>query len=134
MASSMDKGSYQSEFSRWQAVVQRDRNADGRFIYGVTSTGIYCRPGCASRQPKRENVRFFDYRQEAEDAGFRPCKRCQPQASKPVDPAADAVKIACQLIETAERPPTLAQLADAVGLSKYHFHRMFRRVLGITPS
>ncbi len=134
MASLISKNSYQSESSRWRAVAARDKGADGCFVYGVATTGIYCRPGCPSRQPKRENVRFFEHHQAAEDAGYRPCKRCQPQAAEPFDAAADAVKVACQLIETAERPPTLAQLADAVGLSKYHFHRLFKRVVGITPN
>jgi AraC family transcriptional regulator of adaptative response/methylated-DNA-[protein]-cysteine methyltransferase len=124
---------YVSPSSRWQAVTQRDPQADGLFLYGVATTGIYCRPVCPSRLPNRENVRFFDSWQAAEEAGFRPCKRCAPRAPQHTDPSRQIVLRACQLIDTAEKPPTLAQLAAAVDLSPYHFHRLFKKVVGITP-
>jgi AraC family transcriptional regulator of adaptative response/methylated-DNA-[protein]-cysteine methyltransferase len=118
--------------SRWKAVVERDVKADGYFFYGVTTTGIYCRPGCASRLPKRENVQFFDDAQTAEAAGFRPCKRCSPGAAV-ADPALEAVIQACRMIDEAQQPPSLDELAGAVGFSKYHFHRLFKRFVGVTP-
>ncbi|RME98241.1 MAG: helix-turn-helix domain-containing protein, partial [Chloroflexi bacterium] len=122
-----------SEAGRWRAVVQRDPQADGAFVYAVATTGIYCRPTCSSRRPNRENARFFDTWQQAEEAGFRPCKRCTPQTSVAPNTAVDAVAQACQIIEQAEQEPSLKQLADAVGLSPYHFHRLFKKTVGITP-
>ena len=80
---------FTSESSRWHAVVQRNPQSDGAFVYGVVTTGIYCRPGCSSRLPNRENARFFDSWQIAEKDGFRPCKRCTPQTSEALNPAAD---------------------------------------------
>jgi AraC family transcriptional regulator of adaptative response/methylated-DNA-[protein]-cysteine methyltransferase len=124
---------FHSESSRWQAVNQRDPQADGAFFYGVVTTGIYCRPTCASRLPNRENVRFFDGWQAAESAGFRPCKRCSPRQPRAADPAREIVLRACRLIEMAEKPPTLAQLAADVGLSPAYFHRLFKKWVGITP-
>jgi AraC family transcriptional regulator of adaptative response/methylated-DNA-[protein]-cysteine methyltransferase len=128
------KQSYATEDSRWQAVVERDARAEGHFLYGVKTTGIYCRPGCASRLPRQENVLFFDDFETAEAAGYRPCKRCTPQAPKAVDPAVDAVVQACRMIEEAKQPPSLDELADAAGYSKYHFHRLFKRIVGVTPA
>lgn len=134
MSSTMrDTESFVTESSRWQAVVDRDVRADGAFVYAVTTTGIYCRPGCASRLPNRENVRFFGTWQAAEGAGFRPCKRCTPQLAVVPDTATDAVMRACAIIEAAEKPPSLQQLADAVGLSPSYFHRLFRKTVGVTP-
>jgi len=116
---------------RWAAVLRRDRMMDGRFVTGVLSTGIYCRPSCAARHPKRGNVRFFANGEEARDFGLRPCLRCRPDQL-----AADEAGIAqaIQLIETAEEQPTLEQLAEAAGYSPYHFHRLFRRATGVTPA
>lgn len=119
--------------ARWKAVRTRDATADGLFFYAVTTTGIYCRPGCASRRPKRENVRYFESTTAAAAAGFRPCKRCRPQETSPDDPARQAILRACRLIEEAEQPPSLDELAAAAGLSKYHFHRLFKKTLGVTP-
>jgi AraC family transcriptional regulator of adaptative response/methylated-DNA-[protein]-cysteine methyltransferase len=119
--------------SRWQAVKQRDPRADGLFLYGVSTTGIYCRPVCPSRLPNRVNVQFFDNWLAAEQAGYRPCKRCTPHAPQRSDPSREIILRACQLIDTAEKTPTLAQLAAAVDLSPYYFHRLFKRVVGITP-
>lgn len=115
----------------WRAVLARDRASDGRFVTGVLTTGIYCRPSCAARHPKRGNVRFFADGAAARVAGLRPCLRCRPDAV-----AADELGLAraLALIEAAESPPTLAQLAAAAGYSPYHFHRLFKRATGVTPA
>jgi AraC family transcriptional regulator of adaptative response/methylated-DNA-[protein]-cysteine methyltransferase len=118
---------------RWDAVVARDAEFDGRFYYAVASTGVYCRPSCAARLPNRENVRFFASAAAAERAGFRPCKRCKPDQAPLKELRAEKVARACRLIETAEREPTLDALADAVGVSPYHFHRLFKAATGVTP-
>lgn len=117
--------------ARWLACVGRDRRADGSFVLAVRTTRIYCRPSCPARQARRENCRFFASPQAAEAAGYRACKRCRPDSS-PVDPHA-AITRACRIIETAESPPRLDDLARAVGLSPFHFHRRFREVTGLTP-
>lgn len=127
-----DEQDFGTDEARWRAVSERLPEADGRFYYGVTTTGIYCRPVCASRRPHRENVRFFDSPAAAETAGFRPCKRCAPDTDA-VDPGLAAVIQACRLIDDAEQAPSLAELADAVGFSKYHFQRIFKRHVGLSP-
>lgn len=129
----MNIDKYSSASSRWQAVLERDPSADTEFVYGVVTTGVYCRPQCASRKPKRDNVRFFDTWQSAEEAGFRPCKRCAPQAAFTPNPAVDAVVRACALIEQSERAPSLEKLAIEVGLSVAHFQRLFKKTVGVTP-
>jgi AraC family transcriptional regulator of adaptative response/methylated-DNA-[protein]-cysteine methyltransferase len=113
---------------RWGAVVRRDRQADGVFCYAVRTTGVYCRPSCASRRARRENVRFYTTTREAERAGFRPCKRCRPGEPSRGDERAVAVARACRLIETAEDLPGLGDLAKAAGMSRFHFHRVFKAV------
>jgi AraC family transcriptional regulator of adaptative response/methylated-DNA-[protein]-cysteine methyltransferase len=115
----------------WTAVLARDRRADGRFVTGVLTTGIYCRPSCAARHPKRENVRFFASGAEAAAAGLRACLRCKPDEA-----ARDAAAIeqALGLIEGAETPPSLEALAAAAGYSPFHFHRLFKRATGVTPA
>lgn len=118
---------------RWSLVQQRTRSAEPSFIYAVKTTGVYCRPGCSSRLPRRANVVFFDNIWQARAAGFRPCKRCHPDANAPNTEQADAVKVACQLIDEADEPPSLEQLATAVKYSPSHFHRLFKKLLGITP-
>jgi len=133
MNKTMESRKFSNEDSRWEAVVQRNSQAEGAFVYGVMTTGIYCRPVCASRLPYRENVQFFDRWENAEEAGFRPCKRCTPQAAQLPNEAVAAVEKACKMIEEAEKEPTLNQLADAVGLSPAHFHRLFKKTVGITP-
>lgn len=115
----------------WAAVLRRDRRWDGRFVTGVLTTGIYCRPSCAARHPKRENVRFFADRAAAVAAGLRPCRRCRPDET---ERDATALARAIALIDAAEAPPTLADLAAAVGYSPFHFHRLFKRATGITPA
>jgi AraC family transcriptional regulator of adaptative response/methylated-DNA-[protein]-cysteine methyltransferase len=118
---------------RWEALTQRDRRADGAFLYGVATTGVYCRPTCASRLPNRENVRFFDSRAEAERAGYRACKRCRPNEASAGERHADAIRQACALLEQADPPATLDDLAAAAGLSPFHFHRLFKKSVGVTP-
>ena len=119
--------------ARWAAFVARDAAFDGEFFIAVETTGIYCRPSCPAKRAKRENVRFFATAAEAERAGFRPCKRCKPNEPSLVQQHSEKVKEACRLIETAEAEPKLDDLAEAVGLSPYHFHRVFKSVLGVTP-
>lgn len=118
---------------RWRAVRQRDRAADGSFVYSVRTTGVYCRPSCAARLPRRENVRFHATCEEAERAGFRPCKRCRPDGSSLAERQAAAIAKACRMIEGAEELPSLAALARSAGLSRFHFHRVFKAVTGVTP-
>ena len=118
---------------RWAIVQQRDRSAATSFIYAVKTTGIYCRPGCSSRTPRRENVAFFENIGQARAAGFRPCKRCQPDAEELRAEHIDAVQAACKMIDEAEKPPSLQQLATAVHYSPSHFHRLFKQTIGVTP-
>jgi len=118
---------------RWQAVVARDASFDGQFYYSVETTGVYCRPSCAARLAKRTNVRFHDTREDAVQAGFRPCKRCKPDQPSLDQLHAEKIAQACRLIEGADEEPKLVALAEAVGLSSYHFHRIFKQALGVTP-
>jgi len=119
--------------ARWAAVVARDAAFDGRFVSAVETTGIYCRPSCPAKRPNRANVRFYDTAADAERAGFRPCKRCKPGEPSLAEQHAEKVAEACRLIEAAEEELKLDELAAAVGLSPYHFHRIFKAVLGVTP-
>lgn len=122
---------------RWAAVVARSADADGSFYYSVKTTGVYCRPSCGARQARPENVRFHETPEDAERAGFRPCKRCKPDRRSMPEEQAAKVVLACRIIEEAveraESVPGLADLAERVGVSRYHFHRMFRRIAGVTP-
>ena len=122
---------------RWQRVLDRDGGADGAFVYGVTSTGIYCRPSCPARKPAPEKVRFFAVPEAAEQAGFRACKRCRPRQAKAADARLDAVRRACRAIEAAGATdggiPTLARLGRETGLSPHHLQRLFKTFVGISP-
>ena len=118
---------------RWAAIATRDGSADGTFWYSVRTTGVYCRPSCAARLPRPENVAFHATREHAERAGFRPCRRCRPDAPPLAEQHADTVAAACRRIESAESAPTLASLASAAGMSPHHFHRVFKAVTGLTP-
>lgn len=120
-----------SDEEAWQAVLRRDRSFDGRFVTGVLSTGIYCRPSCSARHPRRENVRFFDGPGLAETAGLRPCLRCRPNE---VGRDEEAVGRAIILLQKEEAAPALSELAEAVGYSAAHFQRVFKRAVGLSPA
>ncbi|SAK42236.1 O6-methylguanine-DNA methyltransferase [Caballeronia hypogeia] len=122
---------FTTDESRWQAVVERDDRADGAFFFAVRTTGVFCRPSCASRAPRRENVEFFPTTAAAEAAGYRPCKRCQP-TSLPRELA--IVERACKVLDAdPQRRMTLAQLSDAVHVSPFHLQRLFSRIVGVSP-
>ncbi len=127
------KHAFATDESRWKAVVARDPAAEGKFFYAVKTTGVFCRPGCSSRRPNRNNVAFFNMQADAERAGYRPCKRCQPGAASLRARQADIIAGACHRLEQAEAAPTLAELAAATGLSPWHFHRLFKQIVGVTP-
>jgi len=118
---------------RYQAIRRRDPRAEGKFYYAVVTTGVYCRPTCAARLARPENVRFHESAAEAERAGFRPCKRCRPGGESEWERQGRLVEEARRLIDEAETAPGLARLAEAVGVSPFHLHRLFRRHLGMTP-
>jgi len=118
---------------RWASVVARDSLANGKFVYSVKTTGVYCRPSCAARTARPENVRFHANCGDAERAGFRPCKRCKPDQPTLVEQHAAKVAGICRLIESAEIVPGLEELARHAGLSTYHFHRVFKAATGLTP-
>jgi AraC family transcriptional regulator of adaptative response/methylated-DNA-[protein]-cysteine methyltransferase len=118
---------------RWARVVARDRSADGLFWYSVVTTGVYCRPSCASRTANPKNVQFHDSLKAAKATGFRPCKRCKPDGASIDITNATIVARACRLIEESEELPPLDELADAVGRSPSHFHRLFKATAGLTP-
>lgn len=119
--------------ARWAAVQARDAGADGRFFYSVRTTGVYCRPSCGARLPRRENVAFHASAAQAEAAGFRPCRRCRPDQPSLAERQARMVAQACRTIESADEAPDLATLAAEAGVSLYHFHRVFKAVTGVTP-
>ena len=118
---------------RWAALAARSVAADGTFFYSVRTTGVYCRPSCGARLPRPENVRFHATREEAELAGFRPCKRCRPDRASLAEQHAATVTEICRLIETSSRVPALDALAARAGMSPFHFHRVFKGVTGLTP-
>jgi AraC family transcriptional regulator of adaptative response/methylated-DNA-[protein]-cysteine methyltransferase len=121
----------QTADAQWAALVRRDPGADGAFWYSVRTTGVYCRPSCGARLPRRENVRFHASPAEAEKAGFRPCKRCRPD--QPSDPRVRIVENACRTIENIDASPDLNALAAQAGMSRFHFHRVFKAITGVTP-
>jgi AraC family transcriptional regulator of adaptative response/methylated-DNA-[protein]-cysteine methyltransferase len=118
---------------RWASVLERSAEADGTFFYSVRTTGTYCRPSCPSRLARPENVRFHATRQDAERAGFRPCKRCKPDQPSLAEQHAALVTQACRLIEGTESIPSLEELASRAGMSVFHFHRVFKAATGLTP-
>jgi AraC family transcriptional regulator of adaptative response/methylated-DNA-[protein]-cysteine methyltransferase len=126
-------GQYDSNNSRWQAVVDRDAVADGCFYYAVTTTGIFCRPCCSSKLPDRKNVKYFETGAEATRAGFRPCKRCNPTSETRDKVIAQKIVDACRKIEKSDKTIKLDTLAKEAGLSSYHFHRLFKKIVGVTP-
>jgi AraC family transcriptional regulator of adaptative response/methylated-DNA-[protein]-cysteine methyltransferase len=124
---------YATDDERHQAVVDRDHHADGHFVYAVRTTGVYCRPSCASRPARRENIEFHASYEAAERAGFRACKRCQPQGPSLEQVHATSVAAACRLIEASDRAPDLDALAKAANMSRFHFQRVFTNITGLTP-
>ena len=122
-----------SDQDRWSAVVRRDAAADDVFYYSVSTTGVYCRPSCASRLARRQHVQFHATREAAERAGFRPCKRCRPDQPRQAERQAAAIAKACRLIEQTEELPSLDELAAAAGMSRFYFHRVFKAITGLTP-
>jgi AraC family transcriptional regulator, regulatory protein of adaptative response / methylated-DNA-[protein]-cysteine methyltransferase len=119
--------------ARWFSVVARDPQADGRFYYSVKTTGIYCRPTCSARRARPENVCFFATREEAEGAGFRPCRRCKPDQASLIEKHTATIAQACRYIDESEEMPSLEELANKAGLSSYYFHRLFKSKTGLTP-
>lgn len=119
---------------RWARVLARDTDADDQFYFSVRSTGVYCRPSCPSRHPLPANVRFHATRQDAEQAGFRPCRRCKPDQASLAARHAERVADACRFIEQSGEQPTLSALALRAGLSPHYFHRLFKTVAGVTPA
>lgn len=129
MTSSNDQ---QEQF--WNAVVTRDPQFDGQFVFAVSSTGIYCRPSCPARRPRRDRVSFFSLPEAAQQSGFRPCKRCQPQKPVAGDPQVELVRRACRLIEESlDETMDLETLGSRLGLSSFHLQRTFKNIMGVTP-
>ena len=119
---------------RWKALASRDAAADGTFVYGVTSTGVYCRPSCPSRRPRADRVRFFDTTVEAKHAGFRACKRCRPDTVGLIQPGIDAVRRAsAYLAAHADQTVTLDHLARVAAMSAHHLQRRFKAIVGLSP-
>lgn len=118
---------------RWAAVCARDAKADGTFLYAVKTTGIYCRPSCGARRPRPDHVVFFDSRSDADRAGFRPCRRCTPDQPSLAEKHAATVAELCRFIDASEEIPTLDALARRAGMSRFHLHRSFKALTGLTP-
>jgi len=121
------------EDPRWAALRARDASADGTFFYSVKTTGVYCRPSCAARPARPENVAFHATAADAERAGFRACKRCKPDQPPRAERQAQQVAALCRLIERSDQVPTLEELASHAGLSVFHTHRLFKAITGVTP-
>jgi len=136
-AASRPERRYDTQADRWAAVRARDAAADGHFVFSVKTTGVYCRPSCAARPARPENVAFHDTPADAERAGFRPCKRCRPTGPSRAEREAALVAEACRMIERAVEDGgeelRLTDLAAKAKVSPHHFHRMFRRIAGVTP-
>jgi AraC family transcriptional regulator, regulatory protein of adaptative response / methylated-DNA-[protein]-cysteine methyltransferase len=127
------KQSNERDDQRWAAVIERNAARDGEFVFAVATTGVYCRPSCAARRPRRENVEFFRHPEQAEHAGYRACLRCRPK-SLSGHGQLDGVKAICRFIEQhLDEPLTLARLGQEFHQSPFHLQRSFKAVLGITP-
>lgn len=133
MMSSQSETRFFDDAGRLAAVRARESDADGHFFYSVASTGVYCYPSCVARPALQHNIGFHRTREYAEQAGFRACKRCRPDLPPRAEREAAMISSACRTIETATEPLPLAALAAKSGMSRYHFHRLFRRVVGVTP-
>ena len=117
--------------SRWQAVLARDASRDGTFVFAVTSTGVYCRPSCPSRRPRRERVQFFPRPEEAERAGFRACLRCRPRDA---DSRRKTIESVCRFLQQhADGTVTLHELGERFGMSPFHLQRIFKSAVGVSP-
>ena len=125
--------SFETEPARRRALATRDPAADGHFVYAVVTTGVFCRPSCAARPARPENLRFFAAPAAAAAAGYRPCQRCRPTEPPKAEREAALIARACRTIESAAEPPDLDALAQEASISRFHFHRLFRRVTGVTP-
>lgn len=125
--------SFDTDDARWDAIRARREDADGAFVYAVRTTGVYCRPVCRSRLPLRKNAIFFDTAGAAHRAGFRACRRCKPDAAAPREPHLSAILRACRIIDASSTPPPLEELARTTGLSPWHFQRVFKRLIGVSP-
>jgi AraC family transcriptional regulator of adaptative response/methylated-DNA-[protein]-cysteine methyltransferase len=125
-----------NEATAWEQVLHRDASADERFLYAVTTTGIYCRPSCPSRKPKRDNIAFFSTVEAAERAGFRACLRCRPNRTKSANPAVERARsyIDSRIADTNDERITLHRLGEEAGMSPYHLQRKFKEALGLTPA
>jgi len=125
----------ETDESQWQAVLAKDSRCDGQFVFAVSSTGIYCRPSCPSRRPRRDRVSFFALPDAAERAGFRACLRCHPRDARLLDPQVEMAREVCRLIDESDGEPlTLATLSSRIGVSSFHLQRTFKSVMGISPS
>ena len=124
---------FNTDEARWNAVGESNSSADGTFYYAVITTGIYCRPSCRSKLPNRSNVEYFRTCDEAEAAGYRACKRCRPTAISKNEEIEQKIILACRIIEESETSIKLDELAIQVNLSPYHFHRLFKKIVGVTP-
>jgi AraC family transcriptional regulator of adaptative response/methylated-DNA-[protein]-cysteine methyltransferase len=132
--SSFSRKHLMHDHERWQAVLDRNQDYDGQFVFAVHTTGIYCRPSCPSRRPRRENVQFFALPNQAEQAGFRPCRRCQPDQAGRDEPHQALIQQICRVLDEAgEHIPTLDELGQQFHLSPYHLQRTFKRLVGVTP-
>ena len=125
--------SFETAQERWAAVVRRDRDADGVFYYSVLTTAVYCKPSCAARRPRRENVGFHRSWMDAERAGFRPCRRCRPTEALLAVRHVSAIARACRLLQEEDERPGLNEMVAAAGMSPRHFHRVFKTITGLTP-
>jgi AraC family transcriptional regulator of adaptative response/methylated-DNA-[protein]-cysteine methyltransferase len=133
-AAELNTAAMHQEATFWNAVQERDRSWDGKFFFGVMTTGVYCRPSCGCRTPLRKNVRFFFSPADAEAAGLRPCERCRPLAAVGLDPETSRIQEICGYIEShAQDSLPLHHLASRAGLSPFHFQRCFKAVVGVTP-
>jgi AraC family transcriptional regulator of adaptative response/methylated-DNA-[protein]-cysteine methyltransferase len=117
----------------WEAVISKDARLDGQFVFAVSSTGIYCRPSCPSRRPRRDRVSFFNLPEAAERAGFRACLRCHPRQTNATDPKVEMVRRACDLIARADENLKLADLSTQLGVSSFHLQRTFKKITGVSP-
>jgi AraC family transcriptional regulator of adaptative response/methylated-DNA-[protein]-cysteine methyltransferase len=125
-----------NEATAWELVLDRDQSADERFLYGVRTTGIYCRPSCPSRKPKRDNVAFFSSVEAAERAGFRACQRCRPNRARSLDPAVERARayIDEHVSDLSDERITLELLGEQSGMSPYHLQRKFKEAVGLSPA